>query len=360
MERVEDVCRTVPKLVSRLQVSYERKGNFHQGYHYYTTLSGLAYMLITHKLRLTNVTSPSLNDLKEPREFGDEKAWKRLCIACFSTRSEDYNPMWGLYGKPADEAICITIPPRVVKEIRKSGRCYMEKGQCKLTWADVEEHQKVAEFFVPLKGKTVFEHHDVAYFQNLYRNEEGGPIIFKLYRCGDCVAEFDLSHSGAEALRKLTGYAKRREWEYEDESRLRLTVPIECKKRHVYLELPGSFFRDVRITLGPGFDIEKRKLDKMPSASAKDVIDCFLRRRKEKEIAGAIKTSGYFGLLQYAGMLNDTSVLSKPKNDIRDRKKKKRSIPYEFHGKRIICECRSAALICKQLLDFTKNKGDEK
>jgi len=312
-------------------------------------------MLVSRMLRLTNITSPLLNDLKEPKEFGDKEAWRRLCIACFSTRSEDSNPMWGLYGYPADEAICITIPASMVKKISGLGRCYVEKkSNTQLTWHDVDRPQKVSECYSPLKGKSILTHHDVAYYSNLYRREDDGSIVLKLFRREECVAELDLSRSGNAALRELTGYAKRREWEYEDESRLRLRVPPMYEKRNVYVELPGGFFNAIRITLGPSFDIWKRHLYKMPEASAKDVLDWFLRQRDEKKVFAAIKTSGYSGMLQYSVMKNGVGVI--PKN-VKGNKRVAKKAVLKFHDKNVIRECRNASSIYKQLFILLNNRG---
>lgn len=66
--------RQVRKLIDQLKISIDRNDveHYHPYYFYYTTLSTLAAMLVNHRIKMSDLRSDRINDMREPREFCDE------------------------------------------------------------------------------------------------------------------------------------------------------------------------------------------------------------------------------------------------------------------------------------------------
>ena len=89
----------------------------HEEYHHYTNLEGLEKILETKSFKMTKGVSCRLNDFHEPENKGDLFDWQRTFITCFNYSEEENMAMWGLYGKPKTDAICISFSNKTFNEL---------------------------------------------------------------------------------------------------------------------------------------------------------------------------------------------------------------------------------------------------
>lgn len=351
-----DIIGTAKELVQSLEVSYRKnEGNYHPSYRYYTTISTLAIMMINNRFKFGNVLSRRLNDLFEPQEFGPSNKWKHMYNACFAVDRSDSNPMWGLYGVPSSEAICMTIPSRWMKRLRESveiGYSIERDVKKRYNWLRRNDAKISDDFFKYCKCPPDVSHHDVAYFKSLPQrrdDEEKCNPLMKLYRVreDEPMAELDLSRNGSRVLDSLVGYIKRYQWMYENESRLRVMTAIKHQVKSIYVDLPTGFFRNVTITLGPNFDLGRKKLQSISHASARQVLTAFLDLRTTGcEVSKALKMSSYTGRLNYPGNAGKKKRASAASNS-------KQTFLYKGHN--VLIESWSAKPLYDQYLELKGN-----
>lgn len=286
-------------------------------YCYYTTLSTLATMLVNDKLRLSDAKSLTINDLREPCEYGEKKKWQCLRVACFTSGRAENNAMWGCYGKPRDESIMIRIPRSVMADLL-CAQMYSKKrrNSFDLKWGMLGNTKDVSRGYEIVGDDVKRSFHDVAYFDDPVDDAEDedkesrNQIRLEMYRKYQQMEKplllgrsFALSEQNA-----LIGYLKRIQWQYENETRLHFEVPEQHKNKELYLQLPKDFFRKISIVLGPDFNIEKKKIKRF-AVSARKVLTEFMRRtegaRKNKV---HIYESEYFGHLNYRGTAKSNKV----------------------------------------------------
>lgn len=258
---------------------------------HYTSLSALLAMIEGGALRLTRGDDPAMNDQLEWKYFGDVGLWRRTFISSFSCVQEESAAMWGLYGKPPNEAICLSFPNKVLNnwmELLAKGE---NAPEIEFSARPGEEGRRVR---IPRRSVNV-SFGDVLYAAI----GEDGKAGRYTYRGVDIPAgDFRALHSkGIDIIKspEITGFVKRSEWAYEEESRIVCTLheSLGRKKeigdldrvKYVYLPLPKEVLASVFYVLGPC--IPERLYEMVES-------------RIKSSLPGAqISRSKYFGNLKF-------------------------------------------------------------
>lgn len=237
----------------------------HPSYSHYTTMSSLLAIISSldgrAALRLTRGDDPGMNDQLECLSCGEESLWRRTFIISFSSTAHENVAMWGLYCKPANEAVRLTFPGQKmidwVENVR-SGVCCIK--------AEVENcsgDRNPRMIDVPVAHADVFLG-DVLYDADVLAQGAGKDR----YRIGKTsLSRGDFRYLKNDLFHRedaMTGFVKSIDWFYEEEVRivvrlkdtLRVKGVIDhsqdlIKIKHVYLQLPEDFLPSVEYRLGP-------------------------------------------------------------------------------------------------------------
>ena len=228
-------------------------------FRHYTTLS--SFMYITEQpnkwmFRLTRGDDPSMNDQLECRRLGDAETWKRTFIGSFSCVEDESAAMWGLYGKPTNEALRLSFSRDAMQQ-----------------WLDVLFNQKglgpEVQFFssngnpaekVQLRWDDIeFHFADVLYGGNVGQDESsGGSYIFRKRQLKKSLfADFNPKF---EKTPEITGFIKSIDWAYEEEARIiarvgeNATLPTgkaTSEIQYVFIPIPTEVLAMVEYMKGP-------------------------------------------------------------------------------------------------------------
>jgi len=234
-----------------LQVS----GSVRPYYRHYTTLSAFLCVSDDWMFRLTRGDDPEMNDQLEWRRLGDTQLWKRTYISSFSCVEGESAAMWGLYGKPSNEALRLSFDHKTMSSwmemlhdrqgkprLQFFGVDGMPGLTAELNWQDIEIF-----FGDVLYGGKVGDGAD----------QEAG-YIFRRSRLRDSV--FARFNPKIDKAREMTGFIKSVDWAYEEESRIivRLnekTVLPERKTladvQYVYVPIQQEMLKQVEFMIGP-------------------------------------------------------------------------------------------------------------
>jgi hypothetical protein len=212
-------ARTPNDVVRLLEDAAEARKYFR----HYTTLS--AFLCITEgeddwMFRLTRGDSPNMNDQLEWRRLGDADTWRRTFICSFSGVEDESAAMWGLYGKPNNEALRLSF-----------------SRDAMMAWINMLRRKScnglVAQFFgsndkvgpkIQLSLDDVEIHFaDVLYGGSICDGEEpSDTYTFRKHVLNkNLFSHFD---SKFEKTPEITGFIKSQDWAYEEESRIIIRV----------------------------------------------------------------------------------------------------------------------------------------
>ena len=248
-------ARNPSDVVELLESSAEERKYFR----HYTTLS--AFLCITEKpddwmFRLTRGDNPNMNDQLEWRRLGDSNTWKRTFICSFSGVEGESAAMWGLYGKPANEALRLSFSRDAMLEWINA----LRGGHCK---------GPVVQFFdendnVGTKQQLEWNDVDVYFADVLYGGSvSSGEEPSDLYTFRNRSLKKNLfSHFDQkfEKTSEITGFIKSQDWAYEDETRIIIRVKEDVALpqdkqlkdiRCVFIPIPREVMTKVEYKRGP-------------------------------------------------------------------------------------------------------------
>lgn len=228
-------------------------------FRHYTTLT--SFMYITEHpakwmFRLTRGDDPNMNDQLECRRLGDAETWKRTFIGSFSCVEDESAAMWGLYGKPTNEALRLSFNrdamQRWLDVLRNQKKCRPEAqffgsngkvgDKVQLQWSDIEIHFA-----------------DVLYGGSVNPDEpSSGSYIFR----GRHLKKSLFAGWGPEFEKTaaITGFIKSIDWAYEEEARIivRVSESAELPEgraptdiQYVYIPVPKDVLEMVEYMKGP-------------------------------------------------------------------------------------------------------------
>lgn len=273
VDYVEELKRA--EMIERLVGVLKRSGRDHPNYCHYTSLSALHSIVRNQRMRLTRGDDPNMNDQLEWQYLGDQDLWRRTYITSFSCVRDESAAMWGLYGKPANEAVRLSMPHALMEEwISRleagSGQVEVELNalpgmppeRINLTWNDIE-----VSFGDVIYGG------DVSSKGRSDRYKFRGVEIFK--------KEFKHIKEPFDSDEKMTGYIKSIDWAYEEEARLIVKIKDSAgtmvhdlsQIKYVYLPFPQEIFCSAIYMLGPCLpeqlnDMVKKDLGSLVSGAA--------------------------------------------------------------------------------------------
>lgn len=218
-----------------------RSGASRPYYRHYTTFSSFLYITDDWMFRLTRGDDPGMNDQLEWKRLGDSNLWKRTFIASFSCVEGESAAMWGLYGKPSNEALRLSVDSRSMQQwlselngknsIVPQAQFFGINGEpgkkCSLRWQDV--HVLFGDI---LYGGSVCNGKDSTTMYVFRRKELKKSLVKRL-------------GENFERSPQITGFIKSADWSYEDEARLVVRLSKNAK-------LPeGKSINDVQYVFVP-------------------------------------------------------------------------------------------------------------
>lgn len=228
-------------------------------FRHYTTLSSFMYMTEEADkwmFRLTRGDDSNMNDQLEFKYLGDAKTWKRTYIGSFSCVEDESVAMWGLYGKPMNEALRLSFGRDAMQKWLDA--LHYQEGQCpeaqffgsngvegdkiQLRWADIEFHFA-----------------DVLYGGCVNPNESSvGSYMFRRKRLSkELFARFGPRF---EQTPDITGFIKSMDWAYEEETRIivRVSENVALPKgmaasdiQYIFIPIPKDVLAMVEYMKGP-------------------------------------------------------------------------------------------------------------
>lgn len=243
------------------------KGMNHRNYLHYTNFSGLIGMIGSGYFHLSK--GDRMNDRQELKK-GSPEVWENTFIGSFAYGQNENMAMWGLYGLPWEDAVCISIPRKQMLEwVRGMTRIYA-----------LEEDGLYAA--IDAQSKTVLT--DVAYAGE----PEDAEFTIRRYDETIRVTADKRELRDVNTSPVLTGYVKNDAWHYENEVRLRISFENCGKLDRIAVALPPGTVDSMTVVFGPW--------------SQKDAVDRLENRIKEiigNENGLSRRESIFAGLVQY-------------------------------------------------------------
>ncbi len=259
----------------------QRSGLSRPYYRHYTTLSAFLCIADDWMFRLTRGDDQGMNDQLEWKRLGDEKLWKRTFIGSFSCVDGESAAMWGLYGKPSNEALRLSMDSSAMLQWLE----YLQKSKD-------EERLPCVQFF-GLNGETGEKYKlrwqdllimfgDVLYGGNIGTggDAEARYIFRRKELPKKLFAGFDEKF---ERSPEITGFIKSADWAYEEEARLivrvREDVPLPTGKavgdiQYVFVPVPQNILSRVEYMKGPSVTAKLRPMidEKLKSLFATAIL----------------------------------------------------------------------------------------
>jgi hypothetical protein len=242
------------------------RGGSHTKYMHYTNFDGLIGMVRDGFFRLSK--GDRMNDRQEPR-MGDRAAWTHTFIGSFAFGQSENMALWGLYGLPWEDAVCISIPKK-----------YMNR------WLDgiIEVYNTGADgIYSLLDAQAEVLLNDVAYL-----SEEPGkpPELRNSHQHG--YKKLDEASGLGDVKRdpRLTGFIKHDAWRYEKEVRLHVRCPAAGGLDRLAVKLPDDVIDGMTVVFGP-----------WAKADAMERLKARIKELRGKPPESA--QSGYAGLVDY-------------------------------------------------------------
>lgn len=268
----------------------QRSGSSRLYYRHYTSFSAFLSISDGWMFRLTRGDDPAMNDQLEWKRLGDAELWKRTFIASFSCVKGESAAMWGLYGKPSNEALRLSFK----QETMTGWISGLQRGRICPKAQLLSTDDKPGEM-VDLKWDDVM----VQFGDVLYGGDVGGipdrdsGYVFRGKGLKKTLfSRFDPKLDKAPAM---TGFVKSSDWAYEDEARLivRLKDAVAMPKgrklsevKYVYVPIHESVLMEAEYMLGPCLPV---KLSSIVEEKIKGVLP----------LCGPICKSKYTGNLKF-------------------------------------------------------------
>lgn len=109
--RVDDELPPSDELIDGIMAIAENAATQHMAYHHYTSLEGFKHIAKSRQLRLTRLSSISLNDRNERDKYASSSSVaNRTFVACFNHEGAECANLWWLYSKGEPKSLRLTIP----------------------------------------------------------------------------------------------------------------------------------------------------------------------------------------------------------------------------------------------------------
>lgn len=228
-------------------------GENHDSYMHYTTLTGLLH-IVGHDLkrgasiRLTRGDDEHMNDQLEWKRLGQEDVWKRTFLMCFQADENECAAMWGLYGKPDNEAVRIMFPHDVLIDWIERARNGGEKVYYR------EGDSQAGKIITLPVGSYDISLADVIYGGNVTGEK---PIEKPQYVVGGNYVAISKGIKDLEKSKTITGYIKSIDWSYEKETRIIVKIKDDnfanqlSDVKHIFIGCEQLPFESLTYMFGP-------------------------------------------------------------------------------------------------------------
>lgn len=109
--RIDDELPPSDELIDGIMAIAERAATQHMAYHHYTSFEGFKHIAKSRQLRLTRLSSTSLNDRNERDKYAKSSSVaNRTFITCFNHEGAECANLWWLYSKGEPKSLRLTIP----------------------------------------------------------------------------------------------------------------------------------------------------------------------------------------------------------------------------------------------------------
>ena len=239
----------------------------HRFYQHYTTLETAIYKICKKRWYLSRMDNLKLNDWREAKAFGKyTDAANRTYIACFGQGLRESAAMWGLYGKGSPLAVRIKIPAsalhRWMSEIELT-----EDNRATSSAVEAMDAKEASNDNVAIGGNLKYStFRDIVYASV---KDEDVPEGFKTNRSNAlfwrgipwyCTQEETDDFCSFLSGGSYTGFVKDAEWQYENESRLRIELNREIDAKAIHIKIPNYVLESMSFTFSPWGDVKTNKM----------------------------------------------------------------------------------------------------
>ena len=273
-------ARTPKDVVSIL----EKSGMARPFCRHYTNLTAFLSICEKGMFRLTRGDDPGMNDQLEWKRLGDVGWWKRTFISSFSCVEGESAAMWGLYGKPSNEALRLSFDAKAITKWINQLK-HPDGGSRPLVQFVAANGDDPAMTELQWKDVTIY-FADILYGGNVSPDGElAAPYRFRRQEMKKGM--FSRISQNFEKTPEMTGFIKSAEWAYEEEARLVVRVNKDAALpkgrrlsdiQYVFLPISREVLGQVEYMKGPGVTpklrpIFARKISEIfPSADQSDSI----------------------------------------------------------------------------------------
>lgn len=218
----------------------------HSRFQHYVSLDKMLKMIENHEMWLTRSDSLTLDDWNECKKFGKRLLHRRTYIGCFSYHPGESAAMWGLYGTYDANQVKVSIPREEMKKWIK----YLKETKDKIFAAECM-HGVVVEEKRPIDIRSV-EFSDVLY-ASVKGNQKGEKSRDKRIRWMGVISENKFDKVDV-ANPLCVARMKDVEWDFEEESRLIVTVGKKkdyMAVRRIKVPLTDNMIASMAFTLSP-------------------------------------------------------------------------------------------------------------
>ena len=243
------------------------KGSNHRNHLHYTNFAGLIGIIRSGFFHLSS--GDRMNDRQELQK-GSRDMWKNIFIGSFAYGQNENMAMWGLYGLPWEDAVCLSIP-----------------GKQMLEWAGgIEEVCRIGDggTYEPVGPPREAALTDVAYIGE----PQDGAFTIKRYDETLRVTAKMPAFNGINEAAPMTGVIKNDAWHYENEVRLRVHFENRQALGAVAVKVPESLIESMTVVFGP-----------WAKADAVQRLEARIREILQNENGLPRRESGYTGLVSY-------------------------------------------------------------
>ena len=258
--------RTAKTIESAMKACLSDIGE-HRFYQHYTTLESVIWKISKKRWYLSRIDNLKLNDWREAKAFGKyTDASHRTYIACFGHGLRESAAMWELYGKGSPFAIRIKIPATALHrwmseiELTKGNRTRPSVIKCLNAKEASNDNIAIGKY---LKYSTF---RDIVYASV---KDEEVPEGFNVKRINAlfwhgipwyCSHEEEDAFCGFLSGGDYAGFVKDAEWQYENESRLRIELNRKIDVEAIHIGIPDYVLESMSFTFSPWGDAQTNKI----------------------------------------------------------------------------------------------------
>ena len=206
------------------------KGTNHRNYLHYTNFAGLIGMIGSGYFHLSK--GDRMNDRQELKK-GCMEVWQNTFIGSFAYGQNENMAMWGLYGLPWEDAVCMAIPRKQMLEwLQSATQIYrIENGG---TYARIDTQSETVLTDVAYAGEPQDQEFTVKRYDETIRVTAEKQALL-----------------GINDSALMTGYVKNDAWHYENEVRLRINFQNRQGLGRIALRLPSGTVAAMTVIFGP-------------------------------------------------------------------------------------------------------------